>query len=188
MTEGLHGTEAAHNDYARLLASMAGFVRVLAFMCGDRACASDATGTSAVRHGQDRMPSSAWVPSRIRGACRGPDAMRERCSGALAATVREAGRSRALRRIRCTVAIDDHLMPRHDMDPAAREEQLVRAGNGNGTSRFEAYATAKMEALPGHGGLDMAPREHARGHRVRRGRAALLPGRRQLPDPAGGLP
>ncbi len=128
---------------------MADFVRVLVSMCRDRACASGATGTLAVRHGPRRVPSSAWVLSRIRGACPEPDAMRERCAGALASTVRDAGRSRILRRIRCVVALDYHLIPRYDRDPATREEQLVRARHRSGTSRFEGYATAQMVDGPG---------------------------------------
>ncbi len=91
----------------------AGSVRVLVSMCRDRSCASGAAGALAVRHGPRRVPSSAWVLSRIRGVRGGQDAMRERCSGALAATVRDARRPGILRRIRCVVALDYHLIPRY---------------------------------------------------------------------------
>ncbi len=127
----------------------AGSVRVPVPVCRDRACASGATGTLAVRHRKSHIPSSAWVPSRIRGACSGQDAMRERCPGSLAATVREARRPRIPGRARCVVAPACHPMPGHGRDPATRERQLVRARHRSGTSRSGGYATAKVAGGPG---------------------------------------
>ncbi len=128
---------------------MADFVRVLVPVCRDRSCASGATGALAVRHGPRRVPSSAWFLSRIGGACRDPGTMEGRCRDALRSTVRGARRAGIIRGASHAVALDYHLIPRYDRNPATRGEQLVRARHRNGTSRFEGYATAQMVDGPG---------------------------------------
>ncbi len=144
------------------LYGMEDFIRAVISMCKSGSYASGITQMLSVRHAASRIPSSVWVPGKIRDACSDRHIMEKRCREMVRKTVLCATQAGLLRRTPHVMAIDTHNIPRYDRSSDTREKQLVRSKHRNGTTRFEGYATMQCVDRPN---LDVACRPLKKGYK-----------------------